>query len=295
MAKNYSPHRKKRLSLSTRLVAIVSIALPLLVLGWIGIVKLTQQKLDQQVREQVTFSILLNKQSTEEEVAELLQEIRTEPFVKEAVYISPQEAAKELESELGENAENVLGYNPLLSSIEVHLRAEYARPDSLSIVDSKIKSWKGVDSLLYRSDMLRDADRILHNVSIVLLVISGLLLLMAVIQVNNTTHIMIYTRRFLIRTMTLLGAKPFFIRRSFIAYSVFNGLWGGLLSSALTALTIYLLGNWLGIRLISELILTEKLIIYIGLPLVGIILSFFTAFFSTNKYIRMEKGKLILS
>lgn len=295
MTQNNSQRRKKRLSLNTRFVAIVSIALPLLILGWIAIIRLAQFRLDKQIREDMTFTLLLQEEMSDVEINALLKRVKAENFVKEVNYISQEQAALELEKELGENPEVVLGYNPLQASIEVHLRSEYAQPDSLPIIDNKIKQWNGVDLLSYRADMLKMVDGHLRQLSLVLLILSALLLLIAIIQINNTTHLLIYTRRFLIRTMTLLGAKPFFIRKPFISYSLLNGLWGGIIASLLLYLSLLGLRELMDMDLLEYLALYERSAVYIGLPVVGTLLSCITAFFSTGKYIRMDGEKLALS
>lgn len=294
MSKHASHYRKHRLSLNTRVIAIISIALPLLILGWVVVIKLAQLQLDKQVREEVTFTLLLQADTTPEEAQALLQNISKEPFVKEAKYISPEMAAIELEKEMGENPQNVLGYNPLQPSIEVHLKAQYTSPEKLPAIDKQIRTWRGVDNLTYRGDMLEVVDMRLRQFSQILLILSGLLLLIAIIQVNNTTHLLIYTRRFLIRTMTLLGAKKMFISRPFIGYSVLNGFWGGLLATCLVGFSIWFLQHAQGPDLLQFLPHSHLMLLAVSLPAIGMILSAITAFFSTAKYIRMESGKLIL-
>ena len=293
---NQKPNGKKhRVAADTRLVAIISIALPLFILGWVAIIQLGQYSLNRQVREEVTFTLLLAPGSTEAQAQTLITQLKAKPFIKEVQYISPQDAAAELEEELGENPEKVLGYNPLQPSVEVHLKSAYTHRDSLPKVDREIKALDGVDDLSYRQDMMQQVDGVLKRVSNGMLIATLVLLIIAVIQINNTTHLLIYTRRFLIRTMTLLGARKRLISRPFVLYSVGNGLWGGIVAVLLVALSLWILVKG-RLETLQEFVpLMGLAVIAVGLPVLGMVLSYITSLFSTGKYIRMEGGKLILN
>ena len=137
--------KKRKYSFHTRFIAIISIAIPLFILGWVGILESIQKGMEREMREGLTFTINLDKEMEGEKAEALSQELAQHKYIKEVRYISPAEAAKELEEELGENPELVLGHNPLLPSIELHLKAEYTDPDSLPLVDAYIASINGVD------------------------------------------------------------------------------------------------------------------------------------------------------
>ncbi len=290
-----SKSKRKKYSLHTRFIAIISIALPLFILGWVGIVESIQKGMEREMREGLTFTINLDKEMIGDKAQKLCAHLSQNPYVKEAHYISPEEAAKELEAELGENPELVLGYNPLLPSIKLHLKAEYTHPDSLPLIDKYIASIEGVDQLSYRSDMFSIVDKRMDRVSYVLLLLTALLLLMAIIQINNTTHLMIYTKRFLIRSMTLIGARFSLICRPFLLYSLINGLWGGCIAILL------LLGSLWGANLYMDQTLMHYVspihsaVVAIILPLLGMVLSLITALFATRRYIKMDGSRIVLS
>ena len=269
--------KKRKYSFQTRFIAIISIAIPLFILGWVGVLESIQKGMEREMREGLTFTINLDKEMEGEKAEALSQELAQHRYIKEVRYISPAEAAKELEEELGENPELVLGHNPLLPSIELHLKAEYTDPDSLPLVDAYIASINGVDQLSYR-----------------LLLLIGLLLLMAIVQVNNTTHLMIYTKRFLIRSMTLVGAKFGFICRPFLLYSLMNGLWGGCIAVALLLASLWGADRYMqqATSYISNL---HCAVVMVALPLLGMLLSLITALFATRRYIRMDGGRMVLS
>lgn len=289
------PQKRYANSLNTRFSAIVSIALPLFILGWIGVVESAQQGLDREMREGLTFTLNLEKKVTDEQALLLLDTLKTHPYLKDARYISPKEAAQELEKELGENPELVLGYNPLLPSVELHLKAVYTHPDSLPKVDSMIASLHGVDRLSYRADMFSTVHKRMNKIAYGLLVLTLLLFVIALIQINNTTQIMIYTKRFLIRSMSLLGAKHGLICRPFIGYSIGNGFLGSLLSLALFAGSLWAGEHYLQLSILHYTSWAHLAIIAIALVVIGIVLSSIAAFFATRRYIRMDRSRIVLS
>lgn len=295
MGKQQRIPKTRRMGRSVRWVAIVSITLPLFILGWVALLELAQKKIEREVRENVTFTLLLAEESTDSTAQALMQKLSQEVYVKDARYISPQEAAQELEQEIGENPEEVLGYNPLQPSIEIHLHARYAHPDSLAKVDQWVGKWNGVDSFSYRSDMLHAMDLHLGKLFFFLLMISAVLLFVAIIQINNTTHLVIYSRRFLIRSMTLLGAKPFFIKKPFIRYAMANGIVAGILADLLILGTFSVLFSGDLSTILSFFEPMHLLAVALALPLAGLLVCMITSFFSTDKYIRMTGSKIILS
>ena len=151
-----------------------------------------------------------------------------------------------------------------------------------------------MDQLSYRLDMFSTVDKRMTKVSYLLLLLIGLLLLMAIVQVNNTTHLMIYTKRFLIRSMTLVGAKFGFICRPFLLYSLMNGLWGGCIAVALLLASLWGADRYMqqATSYISNL---HCAVVMVALPLLGMLLSLITALFATRRYIRMDGGRMVLS
>lgn len=254
-----------------------------------------QLSLNQKVREDLSFSLDINEGVSQAKRNDLVLKLKQYPAVKEVRYISSEEAIKELESELGENPTSILGYNPLKDYIMVHLKAEYTSKDSLPQVEGFIESLDQVENLSYRSDMFSMVDQRMSKISLALLLFVGLLLLIALIQINNTTQIMIYSKRFLIRSMSLLGAKRFFICRPFIRYSVVNGLFGGMFALLFLAGSLWISDYYLHINILSYSTQLHLIIIGITLPLIGIILSALVAYFATRRYIRMDLSKITLS
>ena len=146
------------------------------------------------------------------------------PYIKSTEYISKEQAVKELEEELGENPETFLGFNPLQASIEVKLHSEYANVDSLQLIEKKIKKYTSVSDLLYRKDMMQMVNDNVKRVSLILLTLAVMLMAISFVLISNTIRLLIYSKRFLIHTMKLVGATPGFIRRPFVRYNVVSGI-----------------------------------------------------------------------
>lgn len=287
--------RRRSLLPSSRIIAIVCIALPLFLLGSIALLEVGKCHLEQSVREEMTFTVLLDPETTAQDSIRLMQQVSQAPYVKDVTYITSAEAARQLEEEIGEDPVAVLGFNPLQPSLEVHLKSHYAVPDSMAQIEQDFASWGNVQMMSYRGDMLHMIDENMQHLSTILLIVSLILLIIAIIQVNSMTHIMIYSRRFLIRSMTLLGAKPSLIRKPFTTYSIFNGLWGGLLAVCMILGTLCYMTQRNPLLLKSYLSYSEVAIILGGIICLGILLSWITASISTSKYIRMDGGRIVMA
>ena len=293
---HHTPRSRRRSLLpSSRIIAIVCIALPLFLLGSIALLEVGKCHLEQSVREEMTFTVLLDPKTTAQDSIELMQQVQQAPYIKDVNYITPDEAARQLEEEIGEDPVAVLGFNPLQPSLEVHLKSQYAVADSMAQIESDFASWGNVQMMSYRGDMLQMIDENMQHLSTILLIVSLILLIIAIIQVNSMTHIMIYSRRFLIRSMTLLGAKPSLIRKPFTTYSIFNGLWGGLLATCMIIGLLCYMTQRNPLLLQSYLSYSEVAIILGGIICLGILLSWITASISTSRYIRMDGGRIVMA
>ena len=293
---HHTPRSRRRSLLpSSRIIAIVCIALPLFLLGSIALLEVGKYHLEQSVREEMTFTVLLDPETTAQDSIALMQQVQQAPYIKDVTYITPDEAARQLEEEIGEDPVAVLGFNPLQPSLEVHLKSQYAVADSMAQIESDFASWGNVQMMSYRGDMLQMIDENMQHLSTILLIVSLILLIIAIIQVNSMTHIMIYSRRFLIRSMPLLGAKPSLIRKPFTTYSIFNGLWGGLLATCMIAGTLFYMIQRNPLLLQSYLSYSEVAIILGGIICLGILLSWITASISTSRYIRMDGGRIVMA
>jgi len=150
------------------------------------------------------------------------------PFVSSSVFISKVEAAREFKEELGEDFEGVLGYNPLLPSVEIKLNPVYANNDSLTVIEKSLLKNELVQEVSYQKSLVHMINENVRRISMILLIAGAALMLISFTLIRNTIHLSVYSQRFLIKTMQLVGAKPFFICKPFIQNSVWFGFFGSM-------------------------------------------------------------------
>lgn len=275
----------------SRLTSVISISLVLFLLGLILLMGLLGNRLSVYVKENISFSIVLKDNQKEADVKRMQKSLEALPFIKSTEYISKDQAAKELEEELGENPETFLGFNPLQASIEVKLHSAYANPDSLQLIEKKIKNYTSVSELLYRKDMMEMVHTNMKKVGFILLGLAAMLMAISFVLIGNTIRLLIYSKRFLIHTMKLVGATPGFIRRPFIRYNVVSGVIASLLAILMLTGTLY----YLQIELegfIHILDIETLVFVYSSVFVMGITLSVVATVFAVNKYLRMRVDKL---
>lgn len=286
--KNSAAKRKLR---SSYITTVISISLVLFLLGIIGLLFLNAQRLSEYVKENLGFTVMVNENSREAEVQRLQKTLNASSYVREANYVSQDEAAEILEEELGEDFVDFLGYNPLLSSIEVKVYAEYANPDSMAVIEEEVMNFPQVKEVYYQKNLLHAVNDNIEKISLVLGGFAILLMIIAIALINNTIRLSVYSRRFLIKTMQLVGATRGFIRRPFLVTGILNGLAGATIAIILLTLLIYGLSNefegmigFANIRLIGVLF---AIVVFLG-----ILITFISTFFAVNRYLRMNADDL---
>lgn len=276
---------------NSRLISIISISLVLFLLGLILLMGLLGNRLSVYVKENISFSIVLKDNLSNSEIKQIQKNMEDQPFIKSADYISKEQAAKELEEELGENPETFLGFNPLQASIEVKLFSEYANPDSLKLIETKIKNYASVSELLYRKDMMQMVNENMQRVSLILLSLAVVLMIISFVLISNTIRLLIYSKRFLIHTMKLVGATPGFIRRPFVEYNMVSGIFASILAILMLSGVLYYLQNELS-GFINLLDIKTVTIVFGFVLVMGIVLSIVATIIAVNKYLRMGVDKL---
>ena len=275
----------------SRLTSVISIALVLFLLGLICLMGLLGNKLSVYVKENITFSIVLKDNQREADIKKMQKKLDALPFIKSTEYISKEQAVKELEEELGENPETFLGFNPLKASIEVRLRSDYANPDSLPKIEHYIKQYTSVSDLFYRKDMMEMVHNNMQRIGLILLVLAAMLMAISFVLIGNTIRLLIYSKRFLIHTMKLVGATPGFIRRPFVYYNMVSGVIASLLAIGMLSGFLYYLQSELT-GFIQILDMKTLLVVFVLVLILGILLSAVATIIAVNKYLRMNIDRL---
>ena len=269
----------------------ISTTLVLLLLGLVVFFVLAAHNLSIYVRENINFSVLISDDMKEADILKLQKRLDKEPFVKQTEYISKKQALKEQTEAMGTDPEQFLGYNPFTASIEIKLHSDYANSDSIAKIEKLIKKNTNIQEVLYQRELIDLVNENIRNISLVLLTLAVVLTLISFALINNTIRLAIYSKRFLIHTMKLVGASWGFIRRPFLRRNIWSGVLAGIMADAILMGAAYWLVSYEPelIRVITP----EVMLLVSGSVLVfGIIITFLCAYLSINKYLRMKASTL---
>jgi cell division transport system permease protein len=290
MKNKASEYSKTRLK-SSYLTLVISVSLVLFLLGILGLVLINAKTLSDYFRENLSFSVMLEDNAREADIRMLQKDLDAKPYVKSTEYVSKEEAALKMKEDLGEDFISFIGDNPLPPSIDVYLYAQYTRPDSVVKIEKYVSEYPFVNEVYYQESLLFLINENVNKISLFLLVISSFLLLIALTIINNTIRLAIYSRRFLIRTMQLVGATRGFIRRPFLVQSAFHGLLAALISMVLLMGLLYLIEKEFFRMFTLE---STRLLILLGalLIIIGIFINIVSTYFSVNRYLSIPEDKL---
>ena len=269
----------------------VSITLVLFLVGLIAMVTLSAHRMIEQVKHNVTLTVVISPEADSAQVALCGAVLKASPYCHACRYISSEEALEEHVRSLGDDPAQFLGYNPLLASYEVNLTSAYANPDSIASVDRQIASLPYVKQVMYQKDLVELLE---HNVSQVTLVLLGLaimLLLIAYVLIINTIRLHVYSHRFLINTMRLVGATPWVIKRPFVARSLRMGCWSALLALLLLTGLFYYVQYSMNIVLMPVTPMNIAVVAAVVI-LTGEILTLVGSLIADNRYIRMDTERM---
>ncbi len=270
---------------------VISITLVLFMLGLLGLLLLHTQKLSDYAKENIGFSIMIKEGIREAEIMALLKKLDTEEFVKSTEYIPKEEAAIQLKKELGEDFIGFLGYNPLLPTIDLRLKADYASLNSVSKIEQKLLANPEVKEVFYQKNLLEMVNQNMERISLIILGFSSVLMIIAIALINNTIRLSVYSRRFVIRTMQLVGATRSFIRRPFTRNGIIDGF-----ISAIVAIGLLMVVMSFLFQEIPELIQMVDLKLYVALIItvlmMGVLISWLCTWLSVRRYLRMKTDEL---
>lgn len=289
--KKKRPAKLKRRLIRSYLTSTISITLVLFLVGMLSLLILNAGKLSDYVREHVGFTLVLNDNVHEADVLRLQKMLSATNYVKSTKYVDKKQAAEQLTKELGEDFVGFLGFNPLFSSIDVKLHAAYMNPDSLTIMENNFLAYPQVKEVYYQRDLVKIINDNVRRISLFLAIFSLLLIFIFSTLINNTIRIAIYSQRFIIHTMKLVGATRSFIRRPFVLKNVAYGMLGAVLANIGILVLIY------SYRQDFEGIIdTHQFdtigIVFIVVLIFGVLISWLSTYFSVNKYLRIKYEEL---
>lgn len=284
--------KKKHFSfLEARITSTLSVALVLFILGIMSMMSILANNLSIYVRENIGFSIILKDTAQENDITGLQNLLENAEYVKAAQYISKEDALKEVMIALGENPEDIVGVNPMQASIEVKLKADYANPDSISVIDKQLRSKAYIDDIQFQKDLIQSVNENLRTIGLILFALALALMVISYVLISNTIRLTAYSQRFIIYTMKLVGATPGFIRRPFILSNIVCGVIAAILAIImLTICTSYIVNEFDNFYTLID---TNMLLMVYGIVLLlGMLLTGISSFFAVNRYIGMKRDEL---
>ena len=283
----------KRRVAGSYFMSLMSITLVLFLLGVFALLMMHARKLSNYLKENIGFEVVMNGNVKEARIMQLQQELEAMPAVKSAEYVSKEEAIRRLSEDLGEDFLQWLGNeeNPLLPSIDVRFNAEWTHPDSLERFQQRLMENKEVKEVYYQKSLVDQVHRNVNRIGLVLIVLSMAMLFVAVALIRNTIRLSIYAKRFLVRSMQLVGATRSYIRRPFVRKGVLQGFIGAVLADILLALSLYALMTRL-----PELTFVEDYTIiigiFVGILLLGVLLGGLSTRLALRKYLNADVDRL---
>lgn len=290
MARTEDKLSRRRLQTSTA-TTIISISLVLFMLGLLGLIVLHANKLSDYVKENIGFSVIIKEEVKETGILEFRKKLDLEPFVKSTDYITKEKAAENLTKDLGEDFVDFLGYNPLLPSIDIRLNAAYANNDSLKVLEKRLVANPIVKEVFYHKSLVELVNQNIRRISIIILAFTTLLMLISIALINNTIRLSVYSKRFIIKSMLLVGATQRFVKKPFLLRSLLHGFISALIAIVLLGLVLYF-----SRQALPELVDLQDIDMFLSLfgivTALGLIITGFSTLFAVRKFLRISNDKL---
>ncbi|OPZ97473.1 MAG: Cell division protein FtsX [Bacteroidetes bacterium ADurb.Bin408] len=289
MTKEFKYHKRR---LQTSYVStVIGITLVLYVLGLLGLIIIQAKRISDYVKENIGFSVIVKDDVKEADIFQLQKTLDAADFVKQTEYITKDKAAEQLKKDLGEDFISFLGYNPLLPSIEVKLKAQYANNDSLQIIEQRLLKNESIKEVIYQKSLVHLVNENISKLSLLLLAFGALFLFITIALINNTIRLAVYSKRFLIKSMQLVGATQGFIRKPFITKGIIQGIVAALFTIGLLVLSLYWAHKEFP-ELVNMKTPDNYLYLFIFVILTGIIITWISTFFAVRKYLKIKTDNL---
>ena len=290
MSSSFERHQKRRL-VSSYISVVISISLVLFLLGLLGMLVLNANTISNNFKERVVLSIYFNESAKQVEINQLETSLKLSTYAKEANYVSKEEAAEFLKTEYGEDFLDDVGYNPLQNSIDVNLKASYVTEVFLDSISQTILNRNYVDDVSYDKDLVSVMNSNVKRISFWVLIISALFTLIAVLLINSSIRLAVYSKRFIIKTMQMVGATKQFIRRPFVWNSVKLGIIGAIIALVGMAIVLYYINDTFSeLELLSNTILIVGL--FTGIFALGIVITWISTYFATQRFLNLKTDQL---
>ena len=287
--------KKKNISyFNTNVTSIISVSMVLLLLGIVALIGVAANEATRQIRANVGIDVSMSEIATDSQVDALKRELTHAAYAASVKYVSKDEALMLWKEDTGEDLMEVIGFNPLTAEFEVHVKSEYASVDSLNHISAMLKRNPAIDEVKVHTDQVEAMNRSVRQTATILLVVAVAMMIISLALINNTVRMTVYSRRFLIHTMKLVGATPGFIRKPIVVSNMLNGVVAACIATALLGGIVYYLSldGLVGAAVTMLVPVGEMLMIGVALAVVGAVLCAVAAYFAANKYIKLDYDRL---
>lgn len=290
MSSSYEKFQKRRL-ISSYFSVVLSMFLVLFLLGLLGFFVINSKKLSDDFKEEIAMTVFFKNETNDSVTNAFAQELKVARFVKSIEYVTKEQAAKQHTDVIGEDFMTFLGANPLQNSFDIHLKADYIDTENIRKIESRFRANDMVSDVVYDKQLVSLVNDNINKVSMWILIISGILALVAVLLINSSMRLSIYSNRFIIKTMQMVGATKSFIRKPFIWQSIRLGFIASVLAVlALVGTLFYINVNFPGLNILDNQVLI--FMILIGVLALGILLSWISTFFATQRFLNLRTDDL---
>jgi cell division transport system permease protein len=290
MSKSFEKYHKRRLR-SSYISVIISISLVLFLLGILGLLVLNTKKVSDFFKEKAAITLFLKNEVKKENILILQVSIDEEPFTKRTKFISKEEAAEIYKKENGEDFMEFLGYNPLQNAIDIYVKADFVTPEKMTEIENKYNDNQFVSEVSYDKPLIELLTKNVKKISFFVLIFSGLATLVVMVLINSSIRLSVYSKRFTIKTMQMVGATKRFIRLPFIWRSVRLGIIGAILALVGLGIVIYYLNqHFPEFRIIDDKI--ELAGLFGTIFIIGVLLTWMSTFFATQRFLNLRTDEL---
>lgn len=290
MAQSFEQYQKRKL-VSSYFSVILSIALVLFLLGILGLLVLNTKKMADHFKEQITISVFLKETAEPVEIDQLQKSLSMAEYTKKATYVSKEDAAILHSEDIGEDFVEYLGYNPLKNSIDVQLNADFVAPEQIQTIANELTGKSYVHEVTYDKLLVELVSDNVKKIGFWILVACGLLTFIAVLLINSSIRLSIYSKRFIIKTMQMVGATKSFIRRPFIWTNIQLGMLGALVAMIALAIVLYYVNqNFPEFELFKDTSLI--VLLFLAVFVLGILISAISTFFATQRFLNLRTDEL---
>ncbi len=290
MASSFEKFQRRRL-ISSYFSVVLSIALVLFLLGVLGLLVLNSKKVADHFKEQIALTIYLKDEAKEVEIKQLEKTLTLAEYTKSTRFVSKEEAAEEHSKEIGENFMDFLGYNPLQNSIDVYLKADFVDANRVKEIADELTAKDFVDEVNYDQPLISLLNDNIKKISLWIIVICGVFTLIAVLLINSAIRLSVYSKRFTIKTMQMVGATKGFIRRPFIWLSMKLGMVGAVIALAgMAAVLYYLNETFPELEILADTVILG--ILFVGVFAASVVITWFSTFLATQRFLNLRTDEL---